>query len=165
MTTTDDGLFAGYSPDEHRPLAGYAILGAAYVALSGGFAAWARRRGVALPERIEARDLALLGVATHKGTRLLGKDRITSMLRAPFTLYQEPKGHGEIEEAARGEGLRLAIGELLICPYCLGFWVGSGLAAGLVSAPRQTRFGAGVLTVLSVSDFLHLAYLAAQERS
>jgi hypothetical protein len=69
----------------------------------GSFAA-IRASGRELPERPSAADIALAGIATHKVTRLIAKDRVTSFIRAPFTRYQEPAGHGELEEAARGTG-------------------------------------------------------------
>ena len=63
-------------------------------------------------------DLLLVGIATHKLSRLLAKDKVTSFIRAPFTRYQEPSGQGEVEEEPYGHGLHLAVGELLVCPYC-----------------------------------------------
>jgi hypothetical protein len=132
-------------------------------AMAAGLAA-ARRRGHGLPERIDGRDLVLAGVATHKLSRLIAKDRITAFARAPFTEFQEPGGPAEVEERARGDGLRRTIGELLVCPYCLGMWVSGGFHLGLVSAPRATRFAASVLTGLTISDFLQVAYKAAEDR-
>jgi hypothetical protein len=44
------------------------------------------------------------------------------VLRAPFTRFQDDTGYGEVEEAARGTGFRRAIGELLICQYCVSQW-------------------------------------------
>jgi hypothetical protein len=126
--------------------------------------AGARRRGHKLPERIDGRDVMLAGVATHKLSRLIAKDRITAFARAPFTEYQQPGGPAEVEERARGEGLRRTIGELLVCPYCLGMWISGGFHLGLVTAPRATRFAASVLTGLTISDFLQIAYKAAEER-
>src|SRR5687768_10088460 len=121
----------GYSV-EHRPLAGYATLTSGFaLAFSAGLIAARARRGE-LPESIRASDVALIGVATHKLTRLLSKDRVTSFIRAPFVRYAEPDGHGEVSEEPRGEGLRLATGELLVCPYCLGQWVSAALGVGLV---------------------------------
>lgn len=126
--------------------------------------AGARRRGRELPERIEVRDLVLAGVATHKLSRLISKDKITAFARAPFTEYQQPGGPAEVEERPRGEGLRRTIGELLVCPYCLGMWISGGFHLGLVSAPRATRFTTSVLTGLTISDFLQIAYKAAEQR-
>jgi hypothetical protein len=124
----------------------------------------ARREGRDLPERVDAGDLVLLGVATHKLSRLIAKDRITAFARAPFTRYEGRGGPAEVEERARGEGMRRTIGELLICPYCLGMWISGGFHAGLLFAPRTTRFLASVLNGLTISDFLQIAYRAAEER-
>ena len=55
-----------------------------------------------------------------------------------------------------------ALGELLTCPFCTAVWVASGLAAGLVFAPRLTRFGMGVASAIAGADFLHLGYGAAK---
>lgn len=128
-----------YAPaGEDRPLAPYAVLTGAFGALFAGSLIAVGRRG--LPDRYDNRDLVLLGLATHKVSRLLAKDKVTSFLRAPFTRYQEPGGHGEVEEAPRGTGMQLAIGELLVCPYCLAQWVAAGFLAGHGLAPRATRY-------------------------
>jgi hypothetical protein len=84
-------------------------------------------------------------------------------LRAPFVRYEEPAGQGELSESPQGTGLRLAIGELLSCPYCLGLWSASALGIGLVGAPRLTRLVAFVFTAETVSDFLQIAYKRAEE--
>jgi hypothetical protein len=131
--------------------------------MAAGLAA-ARRRGHRLPERIDGRDLVLAGLATHKLSRLIAKDRITAFARAPFTEFEQPGGPAEVEERPRGEGLRRTAGELLACPYCLGMWISGGFHLGLVTAPRATRFAASVLTGLTISDFLQIAYKAAEER-
>jgi hypothetical protein len=156
---------ADYARHEHRPLAAYTGPTAAFGALFPGSLAALRASGRDLPQRPSAADIALAGIATHKMTRLLAKDRVTSFIRAPFTRYQEPAGHGELEEAPRGDGARLAIGELLVCPYCLGQWVAAGFAVGLVAAPRTTRLVAGMYGAETLSDFLQLAYKAAEDRA
>lgn len=155
---------SGYS-HEHRPLAGYAVLTAAFGTAFAGSLLAARARGKELPGRIGAGDVVLVGVATHKVSRLLAKDRVTSFLRAPFTEYQESSGHGEVEERARGQGLRKAIGELVICPYCLGQWVAGGFAVGLVTAPRLTRLLAAMWTAEAIGDAAQLAYSAAEDKT
>ena len=155
--------FAGHSPERERPLGWYALLISTYVSGFAGFAAWFRRSGRELPERMEARDLALIAVAAHKGSRLLGKARITSAVRAPFTRYQGDDGHAEVEEAARGRGLRRVIGELIICPFCLSMWFATLFTAGLLVAPRTTRWVASVLAMVFTSDVLHLAYRKAED--
>src|SRR3954451_12341051 len=164
VTTTTDlpgTLGADYTRAiEYRPLASYAALSAVFAAaLTAGLVS---ARG--LPERIALQDVILGGIATHKLSRLVAKDKVSSFMRAPFTRFQEQSGHGEVEEEARGQGLRYAIGELLVCPYCVGQWVAGGLVVGYVFAPRVTRLVAGMFTVLAIADGAQLAYSAAEQR-
>src|SRR5918994_7351722 len=115
-TPTLQDAVADYAPHEHRPLAAYSGLTATFAAALGGALVALRATGRELPARPSAGDLALVGVASHKVSRLLARDKVTSFLRAPFTRYQESAGHGELEEAPRGTGARRAVGELLGCP-------------------------------------------------
>jgi hypothetical protein len=152
-----------HSPGRERPLGSYAVLMGTFSSLAAGFAAWFRRSGRELPERIDPRDLALLTVASHKAARLITKDRVTSAVRAPFTRFEHDAGPGEVSEAARGRGLRRAIGELLVCPYCLGMWTSAALTASLLVFPRFTRWFAAVLTMFFGSEMLQTAYHRAEE--
>jgi hypothetical protein len=155
-----------YAGDEDRPLGGYTASMATYAALAAGVAALARWRRRDLPERPSAGDVVLLATATHKLSRILAKDAVTSPLRAPFTEYREPTGAAEVAEEVRSDGhLRHAVGELLTCPFCLGMWTAGGLTAGLVFAPRLTRYASATLTAVAASDFLQLAYDAAKKAS
>jgi Protein of unknown function (DUF1360) len=156
----------GYSPpDEEKPLGSYGALSAVFGAAFVGALTAAHRAGRPLPKEIGVTDVVLTGIATHKLSRLIAKDKVTSFLRAPFTEFQEPSGKGEIEEKPRGRGLRYATGELLVCPYCLAQWIAAGFAVGYVHAPRLTRLCAGMYTMYAISDGLQLAYLAAEERA
>jgi hypothetical protein len=155
----------GYAPPAERPpLFSYAGAIVLFNALFAGGLLLARRRGRELPERIGAADLITIGVASHKLSRVVAKDKVTSPLRAPFTELQGDGGPSELEEAARGSGARQAIGELLICPYCLGLWVVAAFAVGLLFAPRLTRFVAAIFAALTIADFLQIAYKAAEEK-
>lgn len=118
-----------------------------------------------LPKRFGLLDLALLGIATHKLSRIVAKDRITSILRAPFVSYIRSSGAGEVEEEPRGRGFQRGIGHLISCPYCTAPWSATALAFGFLYAPRVTRFFAGILASVAMSDFLHRAYLAAKENT
>jgi Protein of unknown function (DUF1360) len=144
--------------EAERPLGGYAILTAIFGGLCGAFALWLRRSERELPDRVAATDLALITVATHKLSRLITKERVTSALRRPFTRFQHNAGRGEVEEEARGTGLRRALGELLVCPYCIGMWIAAAFTAGLIVAPRGTRWVASALTALFGSDVLQIVY-------
>jgi hypothetical protein len=110
---------------------------------------------------VSAADIALLGVATHKLTRIVTKDWVTAPVRAPFVRYEGSAGGGEVKEKARGRGLGKAIGDLLTCPWCTGPWVAGALMAGLVSRPRPTRVVAAAFSAVAVSDFLHQVYEAS----
>lgn len=154
-----------YAPPPARPpLVSYAITIAIFNALFAAALLIARRHGRELPERVAMGDVALIGVATHKASRLITKERITSVIRAPFTRLEGKGGPAELEESPRGAGARRAIGELLVCPYCIGFWIASAFAVGLIFAPRLTRLIAATLTAVTASDFLQVAYKAAEER-
>jgi hypothetical protein len=153
-----------YAPHEHRPLAGYLRAMGVYGMVTAGLAGMVRATGRPLPERPSGGDVVLLSIATHKLSRLLAKDAITSPLRAPFTRYQEPIGAAEVAEEVADvhNPTRHAMGELLSCPFCLAVWVATGLTAGLVLAPRATRLVATTFTAVAASDFLQLAYTAAR---
>ena len=158
------GPIEGYAPESERPpLGSYAAMSTAFLAGCIAFYASARRKD-RLPEQIGTRDLVLIGVATYKLSRLIAKDKVTSFLRAPFKRYQGKAGPGELSEEARGEGFQAAVGELLGCPYCLGMWIATGMTAGLVAAPRETRLAASTLSALTLADFLQLAYGIGQDR-
>ncbi len=121
-----------------------------------------RRKG--LPESVGWSDIALISVATHKLSRLLTKDPVTSPFRAPFTRFEGAAGKGELNEEVRGTGGQHAVGELVTCPFCLGQWVATAFVFGLVLAPRATRLTTTVFTALTASDFLQLAYSAAASK-
>lgn len=154
-----------YAGDEERPLGGYLVTMAVYGAGVGAAALATRLSRRRLPERIPARDLILLGVASHKTARAIAKDPVTSPLRAPVTTFDGQGGPAEVKEEVRGHGLRHSLGELLTCPFCLSQWVATAGMFGLVLAPRATRFAASTMTVVAMADFLQLAYAAAQRRS
>ena len=159
----DADPLAGHSPTQERPLGGYVVLSGTLAAAVAGFAAWMRASDRELPERISPGDLTLMTVATHKAARLLAKDRVTSGIRAPFTRFEGDAGPGEVSEAARGKGLRRAVGELIVCPYCLGIWAAAFFAAGFAVAPRPTRWIASVLTAHFGADLLQIAYKKAED--
>lgn len=94
------------------PLAAFSILVGLYGASFAGFLLAMRETGRPLPENTRLGDLLLLGVATHKVSRLITKDWVTSPLRAPFTEYHGSDGAGEVSDKARGQGMQRALGEL-----------------------------------------------------
>jgi hypothetical protein len=145
-------------------LAEYAMMLAFYVASVATLTGVALERGK-LPKKFGLLDLAALGIATHKLSRTIAKDRITGILRAPFVNYIRSAGAGEVEEEPRGRGIQRGIGQLMSCPYCMAPWCATALGFGLVFAPRVTRFFAAILGSVAISDFLHRAYAATKKEN
>lgn len=152
-----------YAPDDERPLGSYTGVLLTFASAAAAFGGLVRLTGRSLPERIDARDLALVAVASHRLARLIAKEPVTSPLRAPFTRFAGTSGPSELHEEVRGSGPRKAIGELLTCPFCVGHWVTSAFMAGLVLAPRPTRLIASVYAALAGADLLQYAYSAVQQ--
>ena len=149
-----------YRHGHDRPLASYGMLDAVYGGVVAGIGVAARRRR--LP-RLSVEDIALIGVATHRLSRTIAKDAVTSPLRMPFTTYNGVSGPAELQEEVVADGIGHAVGELLTCPFCLAQWVATGFLAGMIFAPRATRLVAATFAGVAVSDFLQYAYAAAQK--
>jgi hypothetical protein len=162
MVHATERLGAGYA-GEDTPLAGYGALVAGFGTLVGSVVVAAGRRG-RLPERIPLYDLALAGIATQRLARLIAKDRVGAVVRAPFTRYQGRGRPGEIEEAPRRSGAGLAIGQLLVCPFCLAQWVATAALAGFAVVPRFTRFICSIFAAVTISDFLQILYKGSEEK-
>jgi hypothetical protein len=158
--------FEGYAPASERPpLLPYAATMAIFNALFAAALLLARRSGRELPERVEPAEVVLFGIAAHKLSRLVSKEKVTAPLRAPFTELEGKGGPAELEERSRGEGARRVVGELLTCPYCLSLWIVAAFSLGLLFAPRLTRFLAAVFSAMGIADFLQLAYKAAEDKA
>jgi hypothetical protein len=156
---------AGYAdPEERPPLLPYLGFMSIFGTLLAAALATARRQGRELPEHVSPGQLLLVGTASHKLSRIVAKDKVTSPLRAPFTELEGKGGPAELEERSRGTGVRKAVGELLICPFCLNLWVIAAFSAGLLFAPRVTRFLASLFAALTIADFLQIAYKAAEDK-
>jgi hypothetical protein len=147
-------------------MGGHAVLTGIFNASVAAFALAQHRAGRELPDRYPAGDLLLLSVGTYKVSRLIAKDRIMSFARAPFTRFQgESERPGEVTEEARGSGLRHAVGELLICPYCLGQWIGTGFLVTYLREPRLARTVAAAFAVVAGSDLLQETWVAVDKRA
>jgi Protein of unknown function (DUF1360) len=148
-----------------QPLRGYLTTLAGYTGVVGGLAGTAVISGRPVPRRPHPTDVVLISVATHKLSRLLAKEAVTSPLRAPVTRFRGAAGSSEVNEEPRVDGRGHAAAEMISCPFCLGVWVATAFTAGLVFAPRLTRLVAGGLAAVAGSDFLQLAYDAAKKAS
>jgi GNAT superfamily N-acetyltransferase len=158
--------FPAYSPDKNPALGGHAVLVGLFNGSVAAVALAQRRSGRPLPDRFPASDLVLLSIGTYKLSRLIAKDRIMAFMRAPFTrLEGESDRPGEVSEEPRGEGLQHAIGELLVCPFCLGQWVGTALLATYLRDATLARTIAAAFTIVAGSDLLQEAWVAVDKRA
>ncbi len=160
----DTDIIEGYGGDKER-LSSYATLMGIFNLIFAVVLLIAKGTGRDIPERVDTKDIALLGIATHKLSMIGTNDAVTSPLRAPFAEFQEKESPKKIEEQPRGKGLRRSIGELILCQFCLGMWVAAFFTYGLVFVPRVTRLVATILTVLTLSDHLHQTYKALTNRA
>ena len=164
VTRAAENAADAYRDGADRPLGGYVVVMATFAALVAGAAGLARATGRRVPDGVGPWDVLLLALATHKVSRTITKDAVTSPLRAPFTRYKETGGPAEVMEEVRStSGLRHSIGELITCPFCFDVWVATGFTIGLVFAPRVTRLVAVAFSAVTGADFLHLLYAKAQQ--
>lgn len=147
-----------YSGGADLPLRGYLITMTTYGTLVAALTALARASGQEVPDGLSATDVLMSAAATHKLSRLLTKDPVTSPLRAPFASYEGTSGPAELADEPRGHGAEKSIGELVTCPFCAEVWVGTGLTAGLVFLPRMTRLVAGTFAALAGADILQYVH-------
>jgi hypothetical protein len=152
-----DEIDENYGGGEGMPLNAFRILNGVFGA---GLATmlWQLHRCDRLPESISSKDLALLSLASHKLARTLTSDQVMASVRAPFTTYEGPAGHGSVKEKPRGKGLQRAIGELLTCPYCVAVWTSASLTMGYLAAPRVSRAISSFLTVDLTADYLNILW-------
>jgi hypothetical protein len=151
-----------YDDEAEVPVKGYAALAGTFAAGAALFTVTAWRRGVRLPEQVPPWDVALLGTATFKASRLLSRDKVTSFLRAPFTRRAGHGAGGEVMDEPRGEGARRAVGDLVTCPFCASVWVAGALTATYACAPRAARLVTAGLTAVTVADWLQYAWTRTQ---
>lgn len=144
--------------DDPKTLGSYAAVLATYgTLLTAATVALSRRSK--LPERLPWSDLALAAVASNVLSRRITKDKVTRVVRAPFTDAEGAGAPGELNETVKPgiTGPKRVLGELLACPFCLSQWTSTALVLGLVVSPRQTRLLASVLAVAGASDQLQYA--------
>jgi len=165
MASTDaiKEAFAGYA-DENQLLVPHAVQVMTWASVVGGLLAYAAHSG-RLEDRVSAADVALLGIATHKISRLLTRGEVTNFLRAPFTEYEGHAHLNEVNQKPRGKGIQRAMGELIACPLCIGAWIAGGLTCGLALTPRFTRAIETTFAGLTISDLLHVVYAKAIEQN
>lgn len=117
---------------ESRPYGYYAFLITLFNLIFGGFIMLYRRTQHPL-DQVSGLDVALLGLATLRMSKLVSEDEITAVIRKP--LIKEEAG----QKQPRGHGIRWALGRLVLCPTCTGTWIAAFLTYALHLSPRYTR--------------------------
>jgi hypothetical protein len=112
-------------------------------------------------EHPSALDLALLSGATFKAARIVSRERLGSVVRAPFVEGESASSDAE----AAGDGLQRAIGELVTCTRCVGTWAALGLVATRTFAPRAGGLLITTLAAGAVNDFLQAGFGALCNRA
>ncbi len=164
--------FEKYADVEHveeaLPITSYVVLLTVYSVAFLALMAEVKRKEKQhhAPEKMDWCELAISSLAVFQASRTLSKGWVTIPIRAPFAQYEEASAlPSEVHEKPRGKGLQRVIGELLTCPFCLGSWAGLGFGYGKVFAPRATQILTGIAATGAVSNFLHIAYKFACQKS
>ena len=111
------------------------MLTAAFNGLVAAYVVAHRRSERELPAKLAIGDVVLMEAGARKLSRLIAKDRVTSFLRSPFTRYESDACPSEVSEEGAGGGLRLAIGDLLVCPYSIRQWVAAAFVGSYIARP------------------------------
>lgn len=151
-----------YDDEAEVPLKGYAVLAGTFAVGVVLFTVAARRRELRLPDGVPPWDVALLGTASFKASRLLSRDKVTSFLRAPFTRRAEDGAANEVTDEPRGGEARRAVGDLVSCPFCASVWVAGALTGTYACAPRAARLLSAGLSAVTVADWLQYAWTRTQ---
>lgn len=91
------------------------------------------RPGALIQSTLTPLNLLLLGLASYRTGRVIALDEVTQPLRLPFVEVRHE--NGERKETPKKEGWRGAIGALVTCPDCIGFWIAGVLAYGYLLWP------------------------------
>jgi Protein of unknown function (DUF1360) len=125
----------------------YAALTLTYGSLLAALAYSQRHRSP-----VEHGELVPLATATFALSKLVGKEKVESWVRAPF-VEETPEG-----KRPKGQGMRYAVGELLSCTRCLGAWSALGLVGLRLASPEVSRTVTTVLTASACNDFLQTGF-------
>jgi hypothetical protein len=127
----------------------YAALSAGWASMLGAVLVAARDKG---EDPVPATEIVPLGVATFALAKLVAKEKVGAELREPFV--EETQGG----RRPRGHGLRYAIGEMVTCTRCVGFWSALGMVGLRILRPREARVVTTVLGASAVNDVAQASF-------
>ena len=140
------------APRSNQPpvhTADYAALSAGWGALLGAVLVAARDKG---DEPVGPAEVVPLGLATFALAKLVSKEKVDAWVREPF-VEEYPDGR-----RPKGTGMRYAVGEMLTCTRCVGFWSALGLTGLRVLRPREARVVTTVLGASAVNDVAQTSF-------
>ena len=149
------------SEPQRPPYGSYAALVATYSGALMTAGLFARLLGRS-PYANTALDFGVLAAANFKAARTISRDKVTSFVREPFV---EGEAYDGREETPGGDGLKLAIGELVTCTRCIGTWTAAGLTSIQILAPRFGRMLTWSLAASAANDFLQAGFVALTEKA
>ncbi len=139
-----------------KPRAGYAIIISIFLTIFGAAATALRRNPSVLNQTPPAREIALLGIATFRMSRLIAADRVTSILREP--VIEEGVGEeqleGVVQKPRETGGFVQSIGELVTCPWCISVWAAAFNVYLLTLFPRVGRLFLLIMSTSGISQLL-----------
>jgi hypothetical protein len=151
------------SGHEQEPLRHYLVFMGTFLTTVSLGVRWARRsdRPFVTPGFA---DLVLLGLATNRLSRLITREKVTRVLRAPFTEVDDDAAPEEVKEHPRGTGLTRGFGELLTCPRCVAMWAAAAMSVLYLRSPFIARFAGTVLSAAALSDYVNTRYASGRVR-
>lgn len=106
--------------------------------------------------RVDALDLAKLGLASHRIGRMIAFERVAQPIREPFTATVPDETGADETVVARGRGVQWAVGELMSCPTCVATWAALALYLGRAVLPGPTRVLVNVLAIAGVAEVAYV---------
>jgi len=132
------------------------ILSVLFMGVLGLLAYWVEvKAGWLKILELTAMDVILIGVSTFRLGRMIAFDRIMDPLREPFSkVVDDNSGEGKTV-VPRGNGFRQALGQLIVCPTCVGTWVAAVLVALMLVYPAGTRIFLYATAAVGLAEILH----------
>lgn len=123
-----------------------------------GIALVAGAKVLPILEQLSMVQLVLLVLAVFRLARMVSFDTVMEWLRQPFAkTVPDVSGAGMTTEAV-GKGWRRILGELLVCPICVGTWLVLALEMHLVVARDLALVSIYTFGVMGAAELLQGAF-------
>lgn len=135
-----------------------------YIPLASTFTAviamLTRYTGDRTDEELAPIDIAQLGLATYTVSRVVAKEKAGAFIREPFVEPRDEQADEVDPDQQRpaGNGVRAALGELLLCTRCIGMWVAAALTFFRLLWPRESKIVMPLLSAAAVNNLLQAGH-------